>query len=179
MKVLYRILLAVFIIIFVVSGSMLGYNLYQSYKEKSGLEELAAEVEDTETSGTGINGNPDVSPEMDEAARLQKYQLLHEKNKDMVGWIKIPNTAVNYPVMQTMEENEFYLRRNFQKEYAMSGLPFLDVQSNLGKPSSNFVIYGHNMDNKTMFYDILKYEEEDYWKKHPIVRFDTLKELGE
>lgn len=100
---------------------------------------------------------------------------LHKNNKDIVGWIKIDGTRIDYPVMQRKGSPEFYLRKNFKKQYSESGTPFLQYDSKIGK-SKNYLIYGHNMKTGYMFHDLLKYKEHKFYKKHKIIHFETLKE---
>lgn len=88
-----------------------------------------------------------------------------------LGWICIPDTSVNYPVMHTPQEPEKYLRRNFEGEYSVSGVPFLEGTSLLN--DTNLIIYGHNMKNGTMFSDVTKYREKDFCVKHPYIEFET------
>ena len=102
---------------------------------------------------------------------------LHEQNPDIVGWIKIDDTRVDYPVMWTPDDPEFYLRRNFQKEDSVAGTPFLDAWSAM-PGSSNWLIYGHNMKNGTMFHDTLKYEDKAFYDGHKTIHFDTLEGEG-
>ena len=68
----------------------------------------------------------------------------------MIGWIKIDNTSLNYPVMQTKDRPEYYLQRNFNKEYSSYGTPFLAEECNL-ETSENLIVYGHHMKNSKMF----------------------------
>lgn len=83
---------------------------------------------------------------------LRNLTPLFEQNADCLGWICIPDTSVNYPVMHTPQEPEKYLRRNFESEYSVSGVPFLEGTSLLN--DTNLIIYGHNMKNGTMFSDV-------------------------
>jgi len=103
---------------------------------------------------------------------------LHKQNSDIVGWIRIKDTKVDYPVMQTKSSPEYYLRRNFKKEYSMAGTPFMDAASDISLPTKNWLIYGHNMKNGTMFHDILEYEDSGFYKKHRTFIFDTIKGKG-
>jgi len=107
---------------------------------------------------------------------LKKYKALYDLNKDIVGWVTIDDTRIDYPVMQTVFSEEYYLYRNYYGEDAKEGLPFMDSRCFPDKPSTNLIIYGHNMKNGTMFADLLKYESEDYYKKHKYIRFDTIYE---
>lgn len=107
----------------------------------------------------------------------EKYADLHEMNEHFVGWITIPGTLLNYPVVQTKDSPEYYLRRNFEGEYSFSGVPFVDYKCTIDE-SDNTIIYGHNMKNKTMFSAVENYESQDYWKEHKYIGFDTLNDFG-
>ncbi|MDD3242561.1 MAG: class B sortase [Eubacteriales bacterium] len=110
---------------------------------------------------------------------LPGFEALLAENGDVVGWVSIPGTAVDYPVMQTKDDPFFYLHRDFSKNRRYSGLPFLDARCALGQPDEVYLIYGHNMKNGTMFGTLLDYRQEGYWREHPAVRFDTLHASGE
>ncbi len=90
----------------------------------------------------------------------------------MICWIDIEGTEISYPVMYTPDEPEYYLHRDFDGEYSYSGLPFLDSRCDIDK-SSNLIIYGHNMKNSTMFSQLLKYEDYDFWKEHRYINVKT------
>ena len=109
-----------------------------------------------------------------EDSLLAYYQSLAEKNSDFTGWITIENTAVDYPVMYTPDDPEKYLHRDFEGRYSFAGLPFLDARCDPGEPSSNMIIYAHNMRSGQMFAEVTKYLEPDFLKAHPTVLFDTL-----
>lgn len=100
---------------------------------------------------------------------------LHEKNKDIVGWIKIDGTKIDYPVMQRKGSPEYYLRRDFNKRHSTAGTPFLQCDSIIGE-SKNYLIYGHNIKAGTMFHDLLKYEKKSFYSKHKVIHFETLLE---
>ena len=108
----------------------------------------------------------------------KKYKNIFELNTDFIGWIKIKNTNIDYPVMQSNYDEEFYLRRNFEKEHSESGTLFVDLSSSIDLPSDNILIYGHNMKSKTMFHDLLKYEDEDFYLNNKYFYFDTIFEDG-
>lgn len=90
---------------------------------------------------------------------------LYEQNNDLIGWIKINGTNINYPVML----GEYYLKHNFKKQYSDYGTPFV-----IGGITDNTIIYGHNMKTKTMFYDLTRYSDIEYYKKHKYIEFSTL-----
>lgn len=108
----------------------------------------------------------------EETGMWGKYQALYQKNPDLAGWISIEGTKVDYPVMFTPDEPEYYLYRSFDKEASVSGVPFIGEGSSAG--SANVMIYGHNMKNGTMFAALLEYADKSFWKTHPVVRFDQL-----
>ena len=90
------------------------------------------------------------------------------KNKDCVGWLKVVDMDINYPVMLTKQNPEFYLRRDFNKEYSYMGTPFMDANCNIGI-SKNLIIYGHNMKNGSMFNNIKSYTDQSFADEHPYV----------
>lgn len=107
--------------------------------------------------------------------RLSRFDEDFAKNEDLVGWINIPNTLIDYPVVQA-EDNDFYLHRDFNKEYLFDGIPFMDFR-NILKPDlyDNTLVYGHNMGLKgNMFTELMRYQNIDFYKKAPIINFDTL-----
>lgn len=108
---------------------------------------------------------------------LPEYEILHNKNKSLIGWVKIDDTIIDYPVMQT-SSNTYYLDHNIEQEYDKNGSIFMDMDCDVLKPSTNFIIYGHHMKSGKMFGDLDKYSNESYYKEHPIIQFDTIYEKG-
>lgn len=106
-----------------------------------------------------------------------KYQELYETNNDLIGWIRLEGTVLEYPVMYTPSEPEYYLRRNFEKEYSVAGVPFVGEECSID--SSNIIVYSHNMKNGTMFAPLLGYKDKSFWEAHKIINFDTLYEENE
>ena len=111
-------------------------------------------------------------------AAQKKYQALYDQNNDFVGWIKIDNTMISYPVMQSIDNPDFYLKHGFDKGYSNYGVPYIDEACATGL-SNNIVIYGHNMKNGSMFSDLVKYTSQDYYESHPIIQYDTLTQLSD
>lgn len=127
-------------------------------------------------------GVPDQPPEFVEVnGRMvqKKFAELYKENPDFVGWITIPDTKVDYPVMQSMEENEYYIHRNFQQEWDDSGLPFLDFRCSFTEPTDNMLIYGHNMKAGTMFSGIISYDSQEFYDTHKTFTFNTIDGDGE
>ena len=104
---------------------------------------------------------------------IGKYAGLYTANPDIIGWIKIKGTRINYPVMQTQNDPEFYLRRNFKKEYSVSGTPFMDAMSDIFIPTCNWTIYGHHMKDGTMFGDLKQYKEDGFRKEHRKITLES------
>lgn len=110
---------------------------------------------------------------------LKAYRKLYKKNSDLVGWICVENTPIDYPVMQTKKDAEYYLHRNYAKNEDVNGLPFLDASCDVDDVKSNLMIYGHHMKSGLMFAKLTAYEAQDFYKAHPVIRFDTLYEKRE
>lgn len=105
---------------------------------------------------------------------LPQYQALYTQNSDLAGWIQIDGTNINYPVMQSKHDPDFYLKHNFEKADSPHGCPYVQANCDLQTPSDNILVYGHNMKDGTMFSDLLQYKRESFWEQHRIIRFDTL-----
>ena len=101
---------------------------------------------------------------------------LYLENSDMIGWIQIEGTSIDYPVMQTPADPNYYLKHDFEKNYTDYGCPFMQADCDALAPSDNLIIYGHNMKDGSMFADLAKYGSKDFWQSHKTVWFDT--ELG-
>ena len=96
---------------------------------------------------------------------------LYAQNRDFLGWLCIPGTEIDYPVMHTPGDPQKYLRRNFEGKYSTSGVPFLDYRCRA--ECGNFIIYGHNMKNGTMFGTLKRYTDRDFLDEHPIIEWET------
>lgn len=109
---------------------------------------------------------------------LSEYKNLHNKNKKLIGWIKIDDTIIDYPVMQTVN-NEYYLNHNFNQEEDRNGCIFMDYQCDVLEGCDNMILYGHHMQSGKMFGTLNKYSNENYYKEHPRIQFDTIYEKGQ
>lgn len=98
---------------------------------------------------------------------------LYLENSDMVGWIQIEGTSIDYPVMQTPADPNYYLKHDFEKRYTDYGCPFIQSDCDVQAPSDNLIIYGHNMKDGSMFADLARYRSKDFWQAHKTVWFDT------
>ena len=159
-----------FVAIMLLSVGMIAKEYRERQQDITGfekLEDIITEVEQTEM--TDNVEQTETPQEQKQSSR--NLTPLFEANGDCIGWICIPNTAVNYPVMFTPEEPQKYLRKNFEGEYSVSGVPFLDGAST--PECDNLIVYGHNMKNGTMFSDVTQYRDKAYWEEHPYIEFET------
>lgn len=186
-------LLAVCVVVFCFSATMTAYELITAKLEDDALRNLSSQVERVRrdasrpTSSPGAQtpdgppdqtgGDPGPTQEELDAALLAVYASLKEQNPDFFGWLTIENTRIDYPVMHTPEDPEYYIHRSFEKSYSGSGVPFMDGKSYAG--CGNYLIYGHHMNNGTMFASLSAYASISYWAEHPVIYFDTPEELGE
>lgn len=108
---------------------------------------------------------------------LEEYQTLYNKNKRLIGWLKIDDTNIDYPVMQTTN-NEYYLDHNFNQEYDKNGSLFLDKDCDVVHRNTNLIIYGHHMKSGRMFGNLNSYSSKEYGEKHSLIQFDTIYEKG-
>lgn len=196
-----RIIGICLIIVFSVSAIVSGRLFWKEYRDAKASEEmfssLAGLVQDTEQNGgedgstgdgtdtTGI-GTPDSDAVLsdeemvaEEAAKAyEKYGTLYEQNNDFVGWIQIDGTNINYPVMHTPDNPDYYLKHSFENTWSDYGVLYLDEACVIGQ-SNNLVIYGHHMSNGSMFCDLELYSDPAFCMDHPVIRFDTLSSFGE
>lgn len=108
----------------------------------------------------------------------EEFKDLYLENNDIMGWIKIDDTKLDYPVMITPEEPEYYIHKNFSGEYSFDGTPFAGAGTDYKGPDNNMIIYGHHLVNNMMFSVIDDYESEDFYKQHKYITFDTLRQTG-
>ena len=156
------------LVVFAAIALYAGYQLISWYRnahaEQQDIEALREMVE------TAENAEGDAATEM---TAYERYQTLFDSNPDMVGWISIAGTKIDYPVMQTLEEPEYYLHRNFEQEYAACGLPFADANCTFDPQSDNVILYGHHMKDGSMFHDLNNYKDKTFYEEHPLIQFNT------
>ena len=165
-KFIKMVLLILLIGIMLISSFWLYSNKKEDNKQENLFEELTNIAEDKNN-----EDNIESENEID-------MQELYAINPDIVGWIKIDNTNIDYPVMQTKDRPDYYLRRNFYKEYSYWGTPYLSESCDI-EPSDNLIIYGHHINNSKMFGELEKYEKQDFYNNHKIISFYTMTEKEE
>ena len=137
------------------------------------------EPEHTEITNVGVVDNiaevEILNTDTQKQSIMGKFMELYTENSDLIGWISIPDTVVDYPVMQCAD-NEFYLYHDFYKREDRYGCLYVKDIADVNTPGTNFVIYGHNMKDGTMFGILDKYEDKSFYDKHQQIFFDTLYE---
>ena len=111
---------------------------------------------------------------------LPEYEKIYAENEDLVGWLTIEGTNINYPVLQsdTQEDSQFYLTHSFARKKDKNGSLFMDYRNDFLDRDTNIIIYGHNMKSGAMFGSLKQYLNADYLQKHKKVQFDTIYEHG-
>lgn len=151
------------------------YYLYE--KNSNEYEHLASLKEETVASDSQVHINYTKEEEKKDLVVLEKYKKLFSQNKSLIGWIKIDDTNIDYPVMQTVN-NEYYLDHNYNQQYDKNGSIFLDKDCDITNPGCNMIIYGHHMKSGKMFGNLQLYSNREYYEKHPYIQFDTIYEEG-
>ena len=162
------------IIMSMVALSSIGYLVFYAIEyahNEAQFEEIATLV--NEDAGSSEYSVTLVSEDKSKPPILKKYESVYQKNKKIVGWLSIEGTDIDYPVMQTVN-NDYYLDHNFNQEYDKNGSIFLDKDCDPAFPNDNMIIYGHHMKSGRMFGNLNRYSKESYYKEHPIINFDTI-----
>lgn len=162
-------LYAAFVLLFFLSGGMLVGDLLRSTQERAANQALVQQVEQgTSSQSSEPSGTSQTSE--------RNYLPLLQKNSDLAAWLVIPGTQVDYPVLYTPEEPEYYLRKAFDGSYALSGSLFLGA--NCVPDGTNIIIYGHNMQDDTMFGGLDAYADEEYARAHQEITYDLIQPDG-
>ncbi|MBO5868888.1 MAG: class B sortase [Oscillospiraceae bacterium] len=199
-KAIHNILFGIFAAVFLVSAIYLGNYALQSFLASRNNNALADIMDEnavtprptinefpTETTPEEPETQPTepvsnlvqiTDPETGEIVEvLPEFQELYLLNNDIVGWMQIPGTDINYPVMQTPDEPNFYLDHDFDKKSSKHGALYAREQCDINRPSANITIYGHRMKDRSMFAQLDKYMEKSFFEENPYIYFDTLTEL--
>ena len=159
----------IFLIIMLVASLVTSISYIMiNYKEDKKQNEVFEKLENIIT-----ESNEEKKEQKKETINFKK---LYELNNDFVGWLKIENTNISYPVMQTENSRKnYYLRKNFYKEYSQLGTPYIAEYCNI-QTSDNVIIYGHHIKNNQMFGELEKYKKKEFYKSHKIISFNTINE---
>ena len=166
-KKLLTVVQVLLILVFLGCGGYTAKYFYDSHKAQKAFEELK---EETQANDGGAK------EERAKNGMLKKYAELYERNPDMTGWLTVTGTPIDYPIVRGAD-NDYYLHKNFDKEYQFSGIPFADYQCSDG--TVNTIIYAHNMKDGTMFAALADYENRAFYETHKNIKYDTLYNKGE
>ena len=171
-KKVIKYIIIIILSLVVMSGLIyISINLYISYKEKKVYDALAEAMQNVENT----ESQDEEEEKQEKTEKMINLEELHNENEDIVAWVEIPGTNVNYPILQG-DDNSYYINHNYKKKYSASGSIFLDKDVDLQLPSSNFLMYGHRNKNGAMFEDLYKYKDESFYKEHKTINFTTLSE---
>lgn len=145
-------------------------DLSSMKKKESGIETEKNNILSVESRHYEITKEDKILPE---------YKSLYQKNKNLIGWLKIDDTNIDYPVMQSINgKGEFYLNHNYDGEEDRNGTLFMDDGCDALEPSDNLIIYGHNMKSGLMFGGLSNYKSRDFYEQHKNIKFDTIYKKG-
>ena len=150
--------------LFLFSGAMLAREYLDQKQSAEAFAEVADLVKEDVEPPT-LELADDSAPEPEELTAFEKYADVYAQNSDLVGWITVPGTRIDYPVMQTKENPNFYLKHAFDQSYSSYGVPYMQENCDVGI-SDNLVLYGHHMKNGSMFKDISRYKDQGYFDQH-------------
>ena len=159
-RVIFWISLVVFIVC-VAALAVIGLSYWQGQNKYNEISELALDVDDVQAKSLA-----DITVDWDS---------LLEINPDTVAWIYVPETSINYPVVQT-DNNQKYLKTDFQGEtnwIVSDGAVFLDAECDAKFGSQNSFLYGHNMNDGSMFHDLVNFANDDYFNEHRTIYLFT------
>ena len=188
-KWMYNALIIFFAAVLVVSAGYLAYYFIDGWTQNHRYAELG-NLKETVTPRPSVPQDDTVveepatqqftevtDPETGETVKLlPEFAELYLQNNDIVGWITIPGTDIDYPVMQTPESPDYYLRRSFDKKRSTRGCIYVRETCDVFTPGDNLTIYGHRMKDGSMFAMLHEYMDEDYYRAHPTIIFNTLTE---
>lgn len=170
---LATVVLVMGLVLFLAGASMLFSDYQKKYKadrQNESLKELATEESSGETKS--IQDKETDTESSGQYVSPIQFDALKAINPDIVGWLKIEGTSIDYPIVQT-DDNETYLEIDFEGKKNASGAIFLDYESEPDFSGRHNILYGHHMKNGSMFKDIIKYKEETFFKEHQDITIYT------
>ena len=189
-KVTYYGLLGLFAAVFIVSAAYLLKWFIDTRVNADLYDDLASQVgtqppQETTQPTEGDSSDPteesteptETKPPVNEDGILLKYENLYYQNTDMVGWIYVADTKINYPVVQSsVDRKDYYLIKNFSKRWNPGGSIYVREVCDVFAPSDNLTIYGHHMKDMSMFAGLDYFWDKAFWETHQTFTFDTIYE---
>lgn len=180
-----KILLIALAAVFAVSAGMLirelvqyrqGEETYDDAKELANVPDFSAPKNNQSAGISASTSVPSAKPASDPYAKQlnqMDFAALSKVNNDVFGWILIPGTVISYPLLNG-GDNSYYLRHTWRRQSSVVGAIFLEESNSARMTDFNTIIYGHNMNNGSMFGTLKKYRTKGYWKAHPYVYITTV-----
>ena len=169
-----KIILMLLIVVLAISSYLFIKELVKNKKETDIFDDLQEIVENPENT-TNENQFTDVlENEEGNLSPENTYNLenIAKINSDIIGWIKIEGTNINYPIMQN---GDYYLHKDIYKNYSSHGTPYLAFYCDV-KKSDNLIIFGHHMKDNTMFSQLEKYKNYNFFLNHKYIKFYTIED---
>ncbi|MFA9557612.1 class B sortase [Evansella sp. AB-rgal1] len=150
-------------------------ELHKSFQISSMQSRLEERIVNERLLGS-VHKNDELTDQQDEPQIImEQFQSLLVENEETVGWISVPNTRIQYPVVKT-SDNEYYLEHDFHGNQASAGSIFMDYRNEGDASDRHTIIYGHHMKDGTMFKELEKYKEKDFFHNNSIITLQTLYE---
>lgn len=174
MKIVKKLFQAVCLAaLFLSAGFLIYHMVYLPMENKKLVAELKGNFPEPEAPGASGSEKKDQPAGRKCPVAAVDLVILRKQYLDVQGWLTIPDTGIDYPVLQSEQENgEFYLKRNYKKEYDINGSLFLQADCKVSE-SRNLIIYGHNMNSGAMFGNLDFYADETYYQEHPFAYLQT------
>lgn len=163
-------------VLFVLSLAAIGFYLFVIHSEDAKFKDIKAKIKGEDAQEEGKDGLDYYL--IDGVVVQEKFKDLYIENSDTIGWVSIKDTPIDYPVMCTPKDEQFYIHKGFDKEYSFGGCIFTNADADIVSPSENIIMYGHHMVSQTMFKPLDGYKDEDFYKKHKYITFDSLRQTG-
>ena len=168
----FKVLIVLFTAVFVISG----YNIVKILNEDAAAEKLYSAIENEYvtpvTSAPEKEETQNTENPVTEPAIKVDFEALTAKNNEVIGWLYLPNSVINYPVAKA-QDNDKYLKRGLDGKYLRAGTLFADYRNKDITEASNYIIYGHNMKNGTMFRPLVSYKEQEFYDNNPVIYYLT------
>lgn len=159
--------------LFLVSIIQIGHHTYKLSNEKRVFQNLKMQIETNTPTPQTVEAS-DLLLLSEEERFLKGVHALKNVNQDLMAWLVIENTVMDYPVMQSVNRPDYYLHRDFNLKYSLSGTPYVDHRYDLLEPQSNAIVYGHNMKDGSMFSELEAFTQPDFEpKNHPLTLFQS------